>query len=142
VVKGYKRRTFVSDSRRPVFLEMLGGLCAATSVVCYYEYDAVLFKTAFVLGFFCAFRISEPMPGSKYGCSGIRYDQVLVEQSAVHIWLQRSKMDQCGRESWITLRAQGDAVVCPVSIVRQFLGVRPQGGGYFLKYLNLVPLSK
>lgn len=121
---------------------MLADLCAATTVVCYSAYEALLFITAFVLGFFGAFRISEQVPCSKFGCMGICHNQVVLEQSAVHIWLQRSKTDQYGKGAWVTLQVQLDERVCPVSVVRQFLGVRLRAGEHFLIHVNLVPLSK
>lgn len=117
---------------------MLADLCAATTVVCYSAYEALLFITAFVLGFFGAFRISEQVPCSKFGCMGICHNQVVLEQSAVHIWLQRSKTDQYGKGAWVTLQVQLDERVCPVSVVRQFLGVRLRAGEHFLIHVNLV----
>lgn len=72
------------------------------------------FSKAFVLAFFGAFRISELVPANKQGTSGIRFEQVVVDQFGVHIWLQQSKMDQCGKGRWVNLCVQEDGIVFPL----------------------------
>lgn len=141
-LKGYRRLTFVSDSRRPISLDILHGLCKVTAIVCFSKYEALLFKTAFVLAFFGAFRISELVPANKQGTSGIRFEQVVVDQLGVHIWLQQSKTDQCGKGRWVNLCVQEDGIVCPVEAVKQFMGIRPLGKGFFLIHANSMPLTK
>lgn len=81
-------------------LTSLVAFAGVTQVVCFSAYEASLFKTAYVLAFFSAFCISELVPVNKQGSSGIWYDQVVVDHSGVHIWLQSSKTDQCGKGRW------------------------------------------
>lgn len=66
-LKGYKMSNFVANTRRPISLDILGGLCRFTEVVCFSAYKTLLFKTAFALAFFGAFRILELVPANKLG---------------------------------------------------------------------------
>lgn len=50
--KGVKGGTFVSDSRRPISLEILCGLNAAIFAVCSSAYQAFLLRSTFILAFF------------------------------------------------------------------------------------------
>lgn len=98
----------------------LGGLCRTTKLVCFSEYEALLFNTTFSFAFFGAFRILELVPTNNRDLSGIWYDQVVVDHLGVHIWLQRSKMDQFGRGCLVNLQAQENVPVCPVASVQHF----------------------
>lgn len=141
-LKGYRRRSLVPDSRRPISVELLGGLCGATKLVCFSEYEALLFNTAFSFAFFGAFRISELVPANKKESSGISYEQVVVDQFGVRVWLQHSKMAQAGRGCLVNLQAQENVLVCPVALVQRFLGAKPPVGGQFFIHANLEPLTK
>lgn len=50
-VKGYRKGRRVPDSRRPVSFAILGRILEQLPLVCSSSYEAVLFKTAFVLAF-------------------------------------------------------------------------------------------
>ena len=141
-LKGYRRGNCSKDERRPISLDILSGLCRATSAVCFSDYEALLFRTAFALAYFGAFRISELIPANKKGVSGIRLEHVVLDRERVHIWLSCSKTDQGGRGRWVELKVQDGLATCPVALVKQFLGVRPPGGGNFLTHLDLLPLTK
>lgn len=85
---------------------------------------------AFVLAFFGAFRISELVPANKQGTSGIQNEQVVVDFSGVHIWLQHSKTYQCGKGRWVNLREHDDVFMCLIAAVEQFMGIRSPEGGF------------
>lgn len=69
-LKGYRKAKFSPDGRRPILLELLADLSAATQVVCSSCDEALLFSTAFFLLFFRALQISELAPLSRHGSSG------------------------------------------------------------------------
>ncbi|XP_040213109.1 uncharacterized protein LOC120943709 isoform X1 [Rana temporaria] len=141
-LKGYKRVNFVPDDRRPISLDLLGKLCEIASSVCFSVFESILFRTAFVLAFHGALRISELIPKSKLGGSGILVDHVTVDTSGIQLWISRSKTDALGKGARIRLAAQGVKSVCPVDAVTRFLVVRPPVPGLFLVHQNGGPLTK
>lgn len=66
-LKGYRKRHFAPDGRRPISIELLRRICEATSVICFTGYEALLFQTAFVLAYFGAFRNCFRVPGGVLG---------------------------------------------------------------------------
>lgn len=79
-LKGFRKRGGPPGLQRPVSYELLEGLCQRVGTVCSSSYEARLFKAAFSLAFFGAFRISELVVSNKkngrgfvvFRCSGVR----------------------------------------------------------------------
>ena len=141
-LKGYKRAHFVPDDRRSISLDLLGKLCEIASSVCFSGFESLLFRTAFVLAFHGALRISELLPKSKRGGSGILVDHVRVDPTGIQLWLSRSKTDALGKGVGIRLAANNDKSICPVDTVSRFLSIRPPVPGLFLVHQNGGPLTK
>lgn len=136
-LKGYRKRHFAPDGRRPISVELLRRICEAMSVICFTGYEALLFQTAFVLAYFGAFRVSELLPGSKRCSRGMLAEHVLVEQGRVYLFLRQSKRDQLGRGEWVTLVAGEDSSLCPVVVVSCFVAVRPGGWSFFIAFRSV-----
>lgn len=55
-----------------------------------------------------------------------------VGEDRVVLWLHRSKTDQRGKGVSVQLFTLPGSWVCPVRVVRKFLGGSPAGSGQFL----------
>lgn len=115
-MKVYRKDRLVPDSRRPVSFATLGCILEQSPIVCS-SYEAVLFKTAFVLGFFGALCIGELVSASKWGVGGLAFDDVLVQGDKVHLRIQRSKTDQ--REAHVEWGVVPRSLAFPVRIVHE-----------------------
>ncbi|XP_073465035.1 uncharacterized protein [Aquarana catesbeiana] len=71
-LRGYWKGSSKPDSRRPVSFEVLGIILENLKKVCSWAYEQVLFRTAFVLAFFGAFRIVADW------CSGLHAESILT----------------------------------------------------------------
>lgn len=141
-LKGYRRAVVKRDSRRPVTFEILRGIVEQLGEVCVSAYEVTLFKVAFVLAFFGAFRISELVSPSKKVQGGIGFQEVQWEEEGVAIFLRKSKTDQGGRGRMVRVYPIHGSPQCPVSTVKEFLKVRPNVQGPFLIHLNCSMLSR
>lgn len=56
-----------------------------------------MFKLAFYLVFFCAFRVLELISRKLGDCSGILFEDVLLKLDSIHILLRKSNIDPLGR---------------------------------------------
>lgn len=112
-LKGYRKACFVADDRRPTSIGFLKKLCSATHLVCFSSYEA-LFKTAFVVAFFAALRISKLVPKNKKGRSGLSFSNIVPLSSSVNILIKKSKTDQLQKGRWLNLQACADPNICPV----------------------------
>lgn len=65
VLKGYQRSSQPRDHRHPISFEILEGVLAHFKGLCSSAYEVSLFKVAFSLAFFGAFRIGELVSPSK-----------------------------------------------------------------------------
>ncbi|XP_073453710.1 integrase/recombinase xerD homolog [Aquarana catesbeiana] len=141
-LKGYRRAVVKRDSRRPVTFEILRGIGDKLGVVCSSEYEVVLFKVAFVLAFFGAFRIGELVSPSKKVQGGIRLQEVQLDEEGVSIFLRKSKTDQGGRGRMVRIYPIHGSPQCPVGTVRKFLKVRPDFQGPLLVHQKGTWLSR
>ncbi|XP_073470547.1 integrase/recombinase xerD homolog [Aquarana catesbeiana] len=141
-LKGYRRAVVKRDSRRPVTFEILRGIVDKLGVVCSSEYEVVLFKVAFVLAFFGAFRIGELVSPSKKVQGGIRLQEVQLDEEGVSIFLRKSKTDQGGRGRMVRIYPIHGSPQCPVGTVREFLKVRPDFQGPLLVHQKGTWLSR
>lgn len=131
-LKGYRRGTRSRDSRQPITLAILEQLLVEVSNVCTLEYEAALFRVAFVLAFYGAFRLGELVSPSQRAQGGLQFGDVHCGYASVALFLRRSKTDRAGKSKYVHVYAIPGGVSCPVTAVRNFLGFRPASGGSFL----------
>ena len=132
------------DSRRPISLHMLRRFWKILEDVCSTPYEAALFRAAFALAFYGAFRSSELLPASKddrQGSALARHD-IQVSGSQLVIRLRHSKTDQRGKGSTIILPSAPPGDPCPVQSVAYYLMVRPSLPGPLLLHTNGQCLSR
>lgn len=138
---GYKKKNSLPDTRRPFSVSLLKEICRVTKIVCFSGFESILFKTAFVLAFFDAMRISELLPRSKKSVSGLLTHHVLVHRAGLNIFIAHSKTDRSGKGVWITLYSCRAVEICPLRTVKEYLSIRPSGEGRFLGHLDGSPLT-
>lgn len=141
-LKGYRRRTFIPDMRRPISLDLLRNICLITHSVCRSEQEALLFHSAFVLIFFAALCISELVPNNKKAISDLKFGEVVISQEKVQVFISRCQTYLSGRGNRLILHACGDSIICPYVILSKYLLVRPSCSGNFLVHLDFFPLTK
>ncbi|XP_069809649.1 uncharacterized protein [Dendropsophus ebraccatus] len=124
---GYRKARVARDFRRPVSFSILGDLVRVLETLCTDGYEWVLFRAAFSLAFFGAFRIGELVSRSCVSGDGLQVRDVEVGEGSVSCWLRKSKTDQAGRGKHIRLYAIGDCAACPVKCVSEYLKVRSGG---------------
>lgn len=126
VLKGYRRSCFSPDARMPITSSLLKDLISACGQVCSLGFEIQLFRTAFLLAFFGAFRIS--------GCksSSFLLADIRLYSNSFFITLRKYRTDPYGRGSWIRINQLGDVSVCPYVQVLSYLSLRPAVDGSIL----------
>ncbi|XP_069812345.1 integrase/recombinase xerD homolog [Dendropsophus ebraccatus] len=142
-VMGYRKSRVSRDGRRPVSFDILVRLGSVLGECCSDAYETRLFRAAFSLAFFGAFRVSELVSQSCGTGGGLQSREVVLGDACVSCWLSRSKTDRAGKGRRILLYEVLGSEVCPVHCVRAFLEVRPvEFGGSFLVHRDGRALSR
>ncbi|KAM3921505.1 uncharacterized protein RB166_010897 [Leptodactylus fuscus] len=141
-VRGFKRGLSRRDRRRPLPFGILNELLGVLGDVCGSEYEVLLFRLAFSLAFFGAFRVSELVSPSRRCPGGLGLGDCRMDGEELVCLLRRSKTDREGRGLVVRLRPLTDSVACPVNCFAAFMAVRPAGGGALLVHGDLSCLSK
>lgn len=102
-LKGFRRGTLPRDVRRSVSFEELLALGERLATACWSVFECTLFRLAFSLAFFGAFRISELVSPSRKREGGLRPVDVWDRGSHLVCFIPRSKTDQLGKGLWVTL---------------------------------------
>ena len=132
------------DNRAPIDFRILQALIDCVPSAAYSDHEASLFKAAFCLAFFGAFRISELVASSKTDGSlrALCLRDVNMHGGILSITLRKSKTDQMGRGREIVLRPLDPPAYCPVTLTASYLLLRPHGDGYLLLHADNSPLTK
>lgn len=141
-LRGYRKGSSFQDSRRPVSFEVLGTILASLGRVCSLHYQQVLFRAAFVLAFFGAFRVSELVSPSRRVVGGLLFQDIQSSDKLVTILVRHSKTDQQGKGVRVELFMGNCLQLCPVTALQQFLGVCPLGDGALFVHQNWACLSR
>lgn len=141
-MRGYRAGRAAADTRRPVSFAVLGEVVTQLENVCRSRFEYVLFRAAFILTFFGAFRVGELVSKNKRGEGGVDVQDVQLRGDALGVFLKRSKTDQLGKGAWVELRSVPGSPLCPVTAVGEFCRVRPAGGGTFFRHEDGSALSR
>lgn len=79
----------MAGKRRPVSFDILGALLGSLDRVCTSAHEAALFKTAFILAFFGALRVSELVCKSKRSGGGLDMGNVVLQDGVVSLFSSR-----------------------------------------------------
>ncbi|XP_069829455.1 uncharacterized protein [Dendropsophus ebraccatus] len=142
-VAGYRKLRVSKDGRRPLSFGMLSRLVGALDGLCTDGFECALFRAAFSLAFFGAFRISELISRSCLSDDGMLCGDVCWSVDRVSCLLRRSKTDRTGRGKSVVLYPVAGSPACPVRCVGDYLVLRPVGrGSSFLVHQDGRALSR
>ncbi|KAE8609763.1 hypothetical protein XENTR_v10011906 [Xenopus tropicalis] len=141
-LKGIRKGKQSRDWRRPISFELLGRMQVALGTCCHSAYEVALFRAAFALAFFGAFRVGEIVCKSKTSFGGLSSQDIRVTDNEVRVWLRKSKTDVLGKGKDIVLFKVDGGMACPVGCMQQFLKVRQEGTGVFLIHEDRTPLTR
>lgn len=141
-LKGYRRGSWRPDARRPVSFQLLGLICDHLRAECSSPYEVVLFRAAFTLAFFGAFRISELVSQSRSTLGGLLRADVEISEEGLSCLLRRSKTDVVGKGRRIVLLRLLGSELCPVHCVESLLAVRPSSAAVLLVHQDGRSLSR
>ena len=140
LMQGFARSAPSKDARYPITLQRLRKIVEILPLICNNSFEAMLFKTSFVLAFFGFFRVSELL-GQNMSLKGARpavqVNDVKVEAKKMTVQLHGSKCDQTKKGETVCLKREYlHTDVCPVIATSEFLKVRPKSTKSFLVHMN------
>lgn len=145
LVDGCRRKHARRDTRCPITLSILQSLLAALPHICASDYDAQMFKAAFMLAFFAFLRISE-FTSSRNEEIALHGDDVSFHYSRgkkfLHVHIRKSKTDQMAKGTVIRLPEGGSIDLCPVRAISNYMKVRSTAGLAFFTNFEGSPLSR
>lgn len=122
-LKGYRRSQKRRDTRRPVSFEILQKLLVQLVSFCSSAYEVVLFRAAFTLAFFLAFRIGKLVSSSRAVHGGMLDREVCCNEDEVSLISRRSKTDQGSKGKKVQIFSLPGSPLCPVEGVKEFLAI-------------------
>lgn len=140
--RGFRRGTPVRDGRRPVSYDILLRLGISLGERCFSSFEVSLFRLAFSLAFFGAFRISELVSPSRSRCGGLRFEDVFLMGGSLDCYLRQSKTDQVGRGSTVSLHCLAGSDMCPVQLFSEYVFLRGSAPGPLLIHGDGLYLSR
>lgn len=138
-LKGYRRYQKRRDTRRPVSFEILQKLLVQLVSFCSSAYEVGLFRAAFTLVFFGAFRIGELVSPSKAVHGGMLDREVCCNEDEVSLIIRQLKTDQGGKGKKVHIFSFPGCSLCSVEAVKEFLAIRPGVVGSFLIHADGSP---
>ena len=126
------------DSRRPITVDILGRLCNLLQSICSSNYEAILFKAAFLLAFFGFLRVGEFTDVSKNANNrhNLGIGDILIDGDTMKVIIRSSKTDQKGAA--VTLQFEKNAnesTLCPITAMQSYIDIRPaKEGALFIHF--------
>lgn len=111
--------------------------------VCLSQYETTLFAAIFATAYFGYFRIGELVQNNSRDVGhAIQFHDVMfvASRNNVDISLKHSKTDQQGKGTIITLCPTRKSI-CPVELLRSFMGIRPSCLGSFFCHIDGAPVT-
>lgn len=141
MLRGYRCYHVSPDVRRPFTFGLLNDLVSACRQVCLSSFKVQLFRTAFLLAFFGAFRISELVAFNRHSHSSLLLSDVSLYSNCLYITFRRSNIDPYSKECWIIINQLSDISFCRVC--RFFLiWLLTACWCFFLVHEDSTPLTK
>lgn len=101
-----------------------------------------MFRCAFALTFFGAFNISELVAPSRTREGGLHHEDVRCDGSVLCCLLRRSKTDQTGRVTVMSLHGLAGSAMCLVQAFGSYISLRPVGSAPLLVHADGSFLSR
>lgn len=111
---------------------------------CRSTFEVVLFRAAFFLAFFRAFRCSELVAAATDDASGraLSRADITLGQRELRITLRRSKTDQQAQGVHVIVHTGPGRAPCLVRSLKEYLAIRPDQQGMLLLHENGACLSR
>ena len=124
--EGCKRGNPQCDSRLPITPILLRDLVEKLPSMCSSQYEALLFKAAFLLAFVGFLRVGEFTSLKKSGDTSriLAIDDISISEKILHVRIRFSKTDQKGLSSNLKIESSTGCLLCPVKALEEFLLVR------------------
>ena len=131
-LQGFQRLRSSTDTRQPIMYELLVKIHRNLGLVCYNEYETLLFQTAFSTAFFGLFRVSElAFTADDMWDRPLFLSDVNVTSQMLTIRLRKSKTNQSGKAQTIQVSPVGTEV-CPVKLMLSYLKARKSANSIYL----------
>lgn len=145
LLEGVKRTRKRLDLRAPITESILRKICEVLPQICFSEYEACLFRAAFLLAYFGLLRVSEIVFTNQIQAHRplLNTDVQLIDESkAVLVSIRISKTNQRGPPSILRIPLSGDPLICCVTAIKHYLHLRPVSAHYFFSHINGSPLTR
>ena len=144
MLKGFQRISPIKDTRAPVTLKMLLSFPLSLKNVTSSSYEALLFSTAFSVAFFGFLRVGEMVADSKTSDTSriILISDVAILSGNISITLRFSKTDQLGKSVTLVFYPCEQKQICPVSLIKRYMQVRPKIQGPLFCHYSGEPLTR
>ncbi|XP_069484034.1 uncharacterized protein [Ambystoma mexicanum] len=142
-LKGWSKMEGVkTDTRRPLNFAKLKILLDTLPAVCNNAYETSLFRAAFTLNYFGAFRISEIASKNTGSEEGLDIGDIHMGKDSMAVKLCRSKTNQLGKGRIINLYCIEETEYCPICTTKAFMSKRTSRGGQLFTHKNGSALSR
>lgn len=142
VLKGFRRSKPLLDNRRPISAAILVDLLKVLEVVCFSEFELILFRAVFSVAFFGALRIGEFTSENRRSSAFLLKSHVIVYDGSLSLFLCRSKSLPTGQGHWISLASSTNPTICPVLLVSRYMSIRPCSDDSFFIHQDLSSLTR
>ena len=145
LLEGCRRRRHNHDVRAPITDSIFRKVCSVLPDVCFSQYEAFLFRAAYLLAYFGLMRVSEIVYTSPSQASRplLLTDLLITENpQTLVISIRLSKTNQTGPPTSLRIPADRDPSLCCFVAVKQYLHLRPPGAPYLLVHQNGSPLTR
>ncbi|KAM9313162.1 uncharacterized protein PAF06_011120 [Gastrophryne carolinensis] len=120
--------------------EMLSSVLYATKKVCFDNNESRLFAAAFTLAFYGPFDMEELAARSKdEDGTGLSFKDVILERNSVFCKTQKNRAN---KSQWVEVKKRDDRFLCPLTRIKKYLEIRPEGGRNFFIHENGTPLTQ
>ena len=126
LLEGCKRSRVRHDIRSPVTPNMLRAICEKIPQVCYDSYEALMFRSVYLLAYYGLMRVSELVNTSKL--QTLRHiqlgDLTFGSDGVMIVTIRESKTCQRGQPVHLRIPCIVDVQVCPVCMLSNYVNLR------------------
>ena len=138
------------DARLPITLDILRRIIPALGSVCASQFEALLFRTAFLLTFLGFLRVGELTAPTRNASSPLKRSDVRLQHHLagdvveLKLNVRFSKTDQLSHGCIVCIPTVSgrDTFLCPVRAATQYLCSSPPHHTYFLSHFDGTPLTR
>ena len=144
MLEGCKRSKKQGDLRSPVTPKMLEAICGNLIYKCYSEFEAILFRSVYLLAYYGLMRVSELVFTSVLQADRpLQFKDVrFMGKSVVQLSIRISKNNQRGHPTLVRIPCITKNELCPVCSLRNYLHLRPQQSGQLFVHANGTSLTR